>query len=179
MAGKWEAFGRVLDRCESPIEWMFAHALLFSRRFSFEPTASGSGAVAKDRSGMLLGQQVEVGRFRIDFTMWQRDFKLAIEIDGHEFHHATKEQVNSDNDRDMDLTRRGWRVVRFSGSRVRAEAYTCAKDAHDLVLRLSGVRLEEAAAPQPKAVEEAEPPLSDEELKARAQELLDQLDALK
>lgn len=44
--------------------------------------------------------------------------KILIEIDGHDFHEKTKEQVARDKDREYDLKFEGYDVVRYSGSQI-------------------------------------------------------------
>ena len=41
---------------------------------------------------------------------------LVVELDGHEFHERTKQQVERRNYRDRKLMEAGWRVLHFSGS---------------------------------------------------------------
>jgi very-short-patch-repair endonuclease len=43
-------------------------------------------------------------------------FKFAVELDGHEFHERTREQVALRNRRDRDLQAGGWKVYHVSGS---------------------------------------------------------------
>lgn len=44
--------------------------------------------------------------------------KIAIELDGHQWHASTKEQVARDKKRDRRLLLEGWHVLRFTGSEV-------------------------------------------------------------
>lgn len=53
--------------------------------------------------------------------------KLVIECDGHEFHEKTKEQVKRDNERQYNLKMAGYDVLRFSGSEIFNTPYACAK----------------------------------------------------
>ena len=46
--------------------------------------------------------------------------KIGIELDGHEFHEKTKEQVTYRNRRDRDLQSDGWTVLHVSGSEFNA-----------------------------------------------------------
>lgn len=60
--------------------------------------------------------EVEAGgsRYRLDFAI--PEFSIGIELDGHEFHEKTKEQVTYRNQRDRHLQAAGWTVFHFSGS---------------------------------------------------------------
>lgn len=73
--------------------------------------------------------EVEGQNFRLDFIVHpairnddQRRFKdeffpkIGIELDGHEFHEKTKEQVSYRNRRDRLLQQQGWRIFHVSGS---------------------------------------------------------------
>lgn len=51
----------------------------------------------------------------------RKQFKFAIELDGHEFHERTKEQVTYRNRRDRDLQADGWVVYHVSGSELARE----------------------------------------------------------
>lgn len=42
--------------------------------------------------------------------------QIGIELDGHDFHEKTKQQVTYRNKRDRDLQQAGWHIFHFSGS---------------------------------------------------------------
>lgn len=69
--------------------------------------------------------QVAIEGYRVDILMPP---DLIVEVDGHEFH-STKEQRQADCVRDQDLMLAGYRVVRFTGSQVWADAQACARRA--------------------------------------------------
>lgn len=54
--------------------------------------------------------------------------KLGIELDGHDFHEKTKEQVTYRNQRDRDLQNAGWRVFHFSGSEFVRHPQRCVEE---------------------------------------------------
>jgi hypothetical protein len=54
--------------------------------------------------------------------------KIAIELDGHEFHEKTKEQVIQRNQRDRDLQAIGWRVFHVSGSELFKHPEKCVAE---------------------------------------------------
>lgn len=112
-------------RCESPIEEMFA------RIWSDIDLTMGDGSCY-----LTLVPQVQIdgGRYRLDFAVapaFPDAFEvarrtwadcvypdIAIELDGHEFHEKTKQQVAYRNARDRFLMSRGWRVFHVSGHEV-------------------------------------------------------------
>lgn len=84
---------------------------------------------------LSLQQQSEVragnSSYRLDFSVFPMDwpelselakkhdvvpFSVGVELDGHEFHERTKEQVARRDKRDRDLLSAGWRVLHYSGS---------------------------------------------------------------
>lgn len=139
MAGRYEIFGRCVDRCESFIERRFAVALLFSEDFTFAPRIGNPLIIAEDRHGIVLGQQVPIGTYRLDFAFKRRDsdIRIAIELDGHEFHDATPDIAERDRNRDRALLALGWRTARFTGREVVRDAIGCARQAHALMLAVS------------------------------------------
>lgn len=54
--------------------------------------------------------------------------KLGIELDGHDFHERTKEQVAARNTRDRDLTAAGWTVLHYSGSELYRDPIACVAE---------------------------------------------------
>ena len=88
---------------------------------------------ADDRFWELIVPQVSVstpaGKFRVDFAILDRTSRIAIELDGHDFHERTKEQAQRDKARDRALTKAGWLVIRFTGSEVFADAHRCVDEA--------------------------------------------------
>jgi DNA helicase-2/ATP-dependent DNA helicase PcrA len=75
-----------------------------------------------------LHPQVQYGiqRFRVDFAF--PDVRLAVEADGRAFHDAERDGV-----RDRRLGSYGWKVIRFSGSRIYWEASAIAEEVSALV----------------------------------------------
>lgn len=52
--------------------------------------------------------------------------RIAVELDGHDFHERTKEQVAYRNERDRDLQADGWTILHFSGSELYRDPVKCA-----------------------------------------------------
>lgn len=122
----------VLDaNLESPLEAIF---ILWW-------TALGVANVMGVRKLDLDSQpSVQVGdrSYRLDFEVTPNDKEawlaavnlgvqyqsIGVELDGHDFHERTKEQVAHRNQRDRDLQLKGWRILHFSGS----ELYRCPLD---------------------------------------------------
>jgi very-short-patch-repair endonuclease len=68
-------------------------------------------------------QQFPVGSKFIDFAFLEA--KLALECDGHEYHHSEAWQIERDQKRDIYLARKGWRVLHIEGLAIRRNISLC------------------------------------------------------
>ena len=102
-------------------------------------------AAVDDKLGVTLTPQAEVstpsGTYRVDYLInksasGQPVGRIAVELDGHEFHQKTKEQVASDNRRQRALTRSGITVLRFSGSEIMRNSKDCLADVVAMIEQL-------------------------------------------
>lgn len=109
-----ERFNRLAKRLESPIEKIFWSAAYFEL----------------SKYGQLT-PQVNVERYRIDFALIGNDFKVAIELDGHDYH-CRQEQMTNDYKRQRRLQLKGWHVIRFTGQEIYGDVQGCVAD----ILRL-------------------------------------------
>ena len=96
----------------------------------------------------------ETGKYRIDFAV-SLDEKffidekyhsastesllkspplIGIEIDGHDWHEKTKEQVQYHKERERFLIANGWKLIRFTGSEVYRDPAKCVDEAIDIIL---------------------------------------------
>lgn len=100
----WDMLAKVTGMCE--------HVTLHTQ-FGFAPI--------NDRS------------YRVDFAIWPKDLDaittaapfrcVVVELDGHDYHERTKEQVIARNQRDRDLQEKGYIVLHFSGSEIHRDPY--------------------------------------------------------
>lgn len=135
---------------ESPIERLFSMALGavgFARRdsleFHMEEHAEKAAQASLGISVFVVGSQVQVRRYRVDFVLscyrvdWDSNLddgrlvrsKIAIECDGREFHHGNADFAARDKARDRELAEVFDAVIRFTGSELHANAYACALQA--------------------------------------------------
>jgi very-short-patch-repair endonuclease len=121
-------------KSQSPIESRMLNALL--------GCGFNTDVRAHDGLGTLWQQHsidIGAGCVHVDFAVTRkvglRRVRIAIEVDGHEFHQRTKEQVERDYQRGRELARVGWIVIRFTGSEVWRDAGACA-------LEVSGILIE-------------------------------------
>lgn len=91
--------------------------------------------------------QYPIGPYFVDFAVLvgpfgveRKEFRIAVECDGHYFHDRTKEQATRDKRRDRYLTLHGWRVIRFTETEINADPRGCADQVEELIERLLGVR---------------------------------------
>lgn len=113
-----------IEACESPIERLLASAL-----WSVAPDFCDDGwCVIKPQHEIDTNQ----GRYRADFFIGAlirgHLVSMVVECDGHDFHERTKEQAAADKARDRALQRRGFNVIRFTGSEIHNYPRSCAQE---------------------------------------------------
>ena len=122
-------YGRY-QRTESPIEaifwiwWSTIEALTLDQCFPFS----------------LVPQhevQCDGTVYRLDFAI--PEYLIAVELDGHEFHEKTKEQVTYRNQRDRQLQAAGWTVFHFSGSELYRGQVDVVTSVANLALERAGL----------------------------------------
>lgn len=121
------------DDVESPIEVLMLMAL---KRHSIIAREQGINPVINTQ-GVF---HVEGRKMRVDFLLtfpqnftvknkyFNREVKMIIECDGHDFHEKTKEQAQKDKSRDRILKASGYTVFRFTGSEIYRNAAGCARE---------------------------------------------------
>lgn len=73
---------------------------------------------------------VDGHRYKADFALPSK--KIAIELDGHDYH-KTKEQRTNDARRERDLQKVGWKVIRFTGTEIYRSLDKCCEDTLKLI----------------------------------------------
>lgn len=137
-----------LEKCQSPAEQAMLLALLGDDGCGFRLGVPSfwMGCAAKLRikhafasslAGVLLTLQVPIGPYRLDFAIV--DLRpnpvhcLGIEVDGHDFHERTKEQIKRDKHRDRWMKGAGLEVLRFSGSEIYNSPADCMFDIYNVI----------------------------------------------
>jgi very-short-patch-repair endonuclease len=121
--------------CESPIETAMLRALL-------DCQLNTDRKLFWKSPRPTLFQQVpmstEDGEFRLDFAMMRPVgpyvVRLVVEVDGFDVHHGSVDAVDRDNRRTRALAKRGWMVIRFSGSEITHDAGRCALEAMGVMI---------------------------------------------
>lgn len=125
---------RVVGSAESPVESSLLRELTphFPEPVSFTPDWMDPWRVLPAFHGEhgTLIPQVKVGKYRGDFGIVSdsRGFQLIVEVDGYEYHDATRDSIEADKQRDRKLVAAGWVVVRFTGREVHRFPAECAEE---------------------------------------------------
>ncbi len=124
--------------CESPIERVIMAALVAKNYGDL----AGDKAIIYSRGrtyaecrpafdGLHIWAQVACDGYRLDFLAMdvfdgviQRH--TVIEVDGHDYHERTRRQASHDKRRDRHFTKKGWQVLRYTGSDVWRAPSECA-----------------------------------------------------
>ena len=137
--------GFKMRKSRSPIEIIFKLAVDLLTYMKYCPSSILE-------SQYCITREDNIPKYYIDFAfiasdheylnIKNRNFKLAIECDGHEFHEKTSRQVDRDNRRNYDLSMAGFDVLRYSGSRIYKEPIICALEAFMYIEEKAGLSLE-------------------------------------
>jgi very-short-patch-repair endonuclease len=113
----WQA---IYERCESPIERLMCIGIqdLLGYEACAVPYMGGSSIPPGRRAGALVFGQQELGPYRVDFLILgfvsgEQSRPLIVECDGREFHDPL-----SDQERDYNLSLRGFETIRFTGHEI-------------------------------------------------------------
>lgn len=117
-----------LNRCESPIEKLFAIELARCELFNNFNTI-GQPLDDWDFGIKWFKPQERVGKYRVDFVICfeknRKNIAVAVECDGHDYHERTKEQAQKDKAKDRFLQSQGYLIARFTGSEIYQNASDC------------------------------------------------------
>jgi very-short-patch-repair endonuclease len=85
-------------------------------------------------------------RYRADFVLYVFRYdnmlcQIIIEIDGHDYHNLTKEQAQRDRTRDREFAKKGYTVLRFTGSEVFVKPILCWQEILDTSIQLIEYKL--------------------------------------
>lgn len=136
-----ENYELIARRCESPIERLLLAQLYIHAKIIGYPglhfcmTETPRDEASFDEAAFVY-QQVRIDRYRVDFLIHDATLPLelgaprwmVVECDGHDFHERTKEQARRDKQRDRFFQSKGYRVLRFTGSELYADAEACVDE---------------------------------------------------
>ncbi|SEP05844.1 Part of AAA domain-containing protein [Actinacidiphila rubida] len=98
------------------------------RRAPFDSLFEQQVYLAIKKRGYHVVPQFPAGSKRIDLVVVGAQGRLAVECDGDPFHHATREQIESDQRRDRELQRVGWKFWRVRDSDFRFDPGAALED---------------------------------------------------
>lgn len=119
-------FAALLPKVEEAVRGIAADEL---RRDQAQSPIEEAVLISLDAVALLFDDRIETsaqvscGPYTLDLVVGysdaESDFRrVVVECDGHEFHHATKEQVARDKARDRYVGSHYGQVLRFSGSEI-------------------------------------------------------------
>ena len=122
-------------QCKSPIE------KIFMMTFNFVSILRND-ELPSDIMGVFIFPQLDIEtaqhKYYVDFYIVMESLNnsvgVVVECDGHEFHQKTKEQVTHDNEREYEIKKVGYDILRFSGSQIYNAPFKCANDVFDYLL---------------------------------------------
>lgn len=126
---------------ESPIENILAHALLDIATDQKVPDVWEDQVLllAFRDEWFRLETQVRVPPYRLDMVLSNEtgDVLIDIEADGAPYH-SSPEQVARDRKRDREMSARGYRVLRYTGSEITRDASGCAHEIARIASLMAG-----------------------------------------
>lgn len=144
--GKESEYGSPIEFMFAVAAWVFIRARLpegeFLSTFRLSDKEARAQSEINDHRWVCVVPQVVVAQYRADFVIYHPKglvglSGIIVECDGHDFHERTKEQAVRDKSRDRDLQEAGFKVMRFAGSEVWADAFECASQAIALARDIS------------------------------------------
>jgi hypothetical protein len=139
--GVSRCFIRACQRCGSPAEEVLLAAAAWTvglKGWQIPFMWPSSSPVPTHMDVVIVPQQpVTCSSFccHVDFGIYAKQMRLAVEVDGHEFHEKTKEQAARDKRRDRELQQEGWNVFRFTGSEVWRDPFDCCAQINKFIQR--------------------------------------------
>lgn len=152
-------YHNILNETKSPIELKYLKELLSSSPtygfpiihdladYAFIDSHLSRNEIV-DFLGLFIKPQCEFifdgKKYIVDFLLLSRKPNRAvrrtiIETDGHDFHEKTKAQAQADKKRDRIFAKKGFTVLRFTGSEIVKNAESCATETMQIIGRLENV----------------------------------------
>lgn len=143
---------KLLDKCDSPIEILFAMALMIRGEQNYCGELQKWVLSDYDHEKYLYKNYGEgylptlnvicpkkkIGAYIPDFYIYQKnandeESSAIVECDGHDFHEKTKEQVARDKKRDRYFQSLNMKVIRFSGSEIYKDPFACVDELNKIL----------------------------------------------
>jgi len=128
-----DIIGDEIESCESPIEKLFL--IEFKYRIKAEPY----------EEYYWIMPQYKINNYRVDFLVYYHYFSkwifeeneypkqnkdkcLIVETDSHLWHGSTPEQFTKEKERERELQKEGWHIMRFSGREIYRNVEKCVDE---------------------------------------------------
>lgn len=149
---------QLISVVESPIEELMLYSLIVAAQdevenIGFVVNGYGFGDSDNGLDFIAIEPQAKIENYRADFLLtfksslpgFEKGRQLVVECDGHNFHDKTKQQASRDKERDREMKKLGYDVFRFTGSDIWNDAFSCAKEAVDMVTGITEMKRERKA----------------------------------
>jgi len=84
-------------------------------------------------------ERVRQNYYQLDFAIFCNKGKIDVEADGDTWH-AQRERIDKDNDRNNDLEKQGWHVLRYNGKQILEETPKYLVEVQETINRLDGLK---------------------------------------
>jgi very-short-patch-repair endonuclease len=122
----------LIRECESPIERLLGVGIYNSQEY-WRMLADDGMLNIFPQMEIICGKKTYRVDFQISAIVKGKEKILVVECDGHNFHEKTKEQAIRDRQRERDLTKNGYIVVRFTGSEIFNSPYKCVREIKEIL----------------------------------------------
>jgi very-short-patch-repair endonuclease len=122
----------LIKDCESPIERLLGVSIYNSQEYWRSLVDDGMLAI-DPQMDIICGKKTYRVDFQISAIVKGKERILVVECDGHNFHEKTKEQAIRDRQRERNLIKHGYIVVRFTGSEIFNNLYKCVREIKEIL----------------------------------------------
>lgn len=126
----------LISQCETPIEKLLVVPLseMVKKLNSYRDSIVEANCLPQENISCYSKS------YRVDFliqVLLSNDYTLqfVIECDGHDYHEKTKEQARKDRQRERHLQNAGYIVIRFTGSEIYEDPYSCCDEVEGIILK--------------------------------------------
>ena len=121
--------------CKSPIEKILFLAFRILEIVRINELSDKSVAISIEPQQLVdTGKKKYYVDLYFEIDSWTENVGVAVECDGYEFYQKSKKQVEYDNEREYEIKKCGFDILRFSGSKIYNDPFKCANDIFDYLL---------------------------------------------
>jgi very-short-patch-repair endonuclease len=105
------------------LKWMFRYNELLYENEKDKSFQRYEYELYGKASDILLRPQYKCGKYKIDFVIKKKKIKIAIELDGFNYHDRDKKQFNYERKRQNYLTKNGYIILRYTWDDIKNNFY--------------------------------------------------------